>query len=206
MLPGTEHDSFYELAHLCATPVMELMIAAGKMVPQLQLEHGSAVDRVYTGLFMTSLDMVGFSISIMKSDDEILHHFDASTRAPSWPVVADGELLLFCNHPPTKIPIPLPLSCLSNGEEDNEFMLIENYYKVVKLDAMSKKLERITSLSRLQQLTQQGHLLEVAIEAAANAIINLRDGLDAWDGKVGDGDCGSIMFRAVTAILEDMKK
>ncbi|KAK6925471.1 DhaL domain [Dillenia turbinata] len=164
---------------LGATPLMELMIAAGKVVPQLQLEHGLAVDRVYTGSFMTSLDMAGFSISIMKSDDEILQRLDAPTRAPSWPVAADGKILLFCNRPPAKIPIPLPLPRLTKGEE---------------------------SLSRPQQLTQQGHLLEVAIEAAANAIINLRDSLDAWDGKVGDGDCGSTMFKAATAILEDLKK
>lgn len=31
----------------------------------------------------------------------------------------------------------------------------------------------------------------MAIEAAANAIINLRDSLNDWDSKVGDGDCGS---------------
>lgn len=41
---------------------MELMIAAGKAVPQLQLEHGLAVDRVYTGSFMTSLDMAGLEL------------------------------------------------------------------------------------------------------------------------------------------------
>lgn len=40
---------------------MELMIIAGKAVPELQLEHGLAVDRVYTGSFMTSLDMAGIS-------------------------------------------------------------------------------------------------------------------------------------------------
>lgn len=38
---------------------MELMIAAGKAVPKLQLEFGLAVDRVYTGSFMSSLDMAG---------------------------------------------------------------------------------------------------------------------------------------------------
>lgn len=42
-----------------ATPVMELMIIAGKAIPKVQLEHGLAVDRVYTGSFMTSLDMAG---------------------------------------------------------------------------------------------------------------------------------------------------
>ena len=44
---------------LGATPLMELMIAAGKAVAQLQLDYGLAVERVYTGCFMTSLDMKG---------------------------------------------------------------------------------------------------------------------------------------------------
>lgn len=44
---------------LGATPIMELMIAARKAVPELQLEYGIAVDRVYTGTLMTSLDMAG---------------------------------------------------------------------------------------------------------------------------------------------------
>ncbi|CAI9293777.1 unnamed protein product [Lactuca saligna] len=42
--------------------VIELMIAAGKVVPILQLEHGVAVVTVHAGSFMTSLDIGGFSI------------------------------------------------------------------------------------------------------------------------------------------------
>jgi len=34
-------------------------------------------------------------------------------------------------------------------------------------------------------------MLEAAIEAAASELINLRENLNEWDGKVGDGDCGS---------------
>ncbi|XP_062159698.1 putative 3,4-dihydroxy-2-butanone kinase isoform X2 [Alnus glutinosa] len=126
---------------LGATPVMELMIASGKAVPKLQLEHGLAVDRVYTGSFMTSLDMAG-------------------------------------NHPPAKIPVPVPPSRSTKGDE---------------------------SFSQPPQLNQQGQILEAAIEAAANAVINLRDSLNEWDSKVGDGDCGSTMHRGATAILEDIK-
>ncbi|XP_044466040.1 putative 3,4-dihydroxy-2-butanone kinase isoform X2 [Mangifera indica] len=158
---------------LGATPAMELMIVAGKAVPNLQLEHGLAVDRVYTGSFMTSLDMAGFSISIMKADQGILQRLDAATKAPYWPVGADG------NHPPAKIPVPMPPSHSTKSEE---------------------------SLSRPLQLIQQGRILEVAIEAAANEVINLKDSLNEWDSKVGDGDCGSTMYRGATAILEDMKK
>ncbi|XP_073295648.1 putative 3,4-dihydroxy-2-butanone kinase [Primulina huaijiensis] len=157
---------------LGATPLMELMIAAGKAVPVLQLEHGLAVDRVYTGSFMTSLDMAGFSITVMKADQKILNRLDAPTKAPNWPVGADGRL-------PAKIPVPLPQSRSTKNDE---------------------------SSSRPQQLSPQGYILEIAVEAAATAVINLKDSLNEWDSKVGDGDCGSTMFRGASAILEDMKK
>ncbi|XP_047942434.1 putative 3,4-dihydroxy-2-butanone kinase [Salvia hispanica] len=158
---------------LGATPLMELMIAAGKVIPGLQLEHGLAVERVYTGSFMTSLDMAGFSITVMKADQAILNRLDAPTRAPNWPVAVDG------NRPPAKIPVPVPPS-------------------------HSKKNDEVSS--RPEELSPLGHILEVAIEAAATSIINLRDDLNDWDSTVGDGDCGSTMSRGASAILEDMKK
>ncbi|WMV35526.1 hypothetical protein MTR67_028911 [Solanum verrucosum] len=158
---------------LGATPLMELMIIAGKAVPELQLEHGLAVDRVYTGSFMTSLDMAGFSISVMKADQAILDRLDAPTKAPNWPVGAEG------NRPPAKIPVPLP---------------------------PSHSIKSDKTLSRPEKLSPQGHILEAAIEAAATEVVILRDNLNEWDNKVGDGDCGSTMFRGAVAILEDMKK
>ncbi|KAI3517890.1 hypothetical protein L1887_17111 [Cichorium endivia] len=158
---------------LGATPVMELMIAAGKAVPILQLEHGVAVVRVYTGSFMTSLDMAGFSISIMKAEQGILQRLDAPTKAPHWPVGVDGD------HPAAKIPVPVP-------------------------PCRSAKSDEV--LSRPEQLNEQGRALEVAIEAAALAIIDVKEKLNEWDSKVGDGDCGSTMARGATAILEDLKK
>ncbi|KAH0927044.1 hypothetical protein HID58_019300, partial [Brassica napus] len=157
---------------LGGTPLMELMIAAGKAVPKLQLEFGLAVDRVYTGLFMTSLDMAGFSISIMKADQSILDRLDAPTKAPNWPVGTDG------NRPPAKIPVPIPPSRSAKSAE---------------------------SQARPKELSQQGRVFEAAIQAAATVIISLKDSLNEWDGKVGDGDCGSTMHRGATAILEDMK-
>ncbi|KAK1287944.1 putative 3,4-dihydroxy-2-butanone kinase [Acorus calamus] len=158
---------------LGGTPTMELMIASGKAVLQLQLEHGLIVDRVYTGSFMTSLDMAGFSISIMKVGPEILQHLDAPTRAPFWPVGVSG------NRPATKTPVPIPRF----GSARNEELLI-----------------------RPRELNEQGYILEAAIEAGAKEIINLKDALNEWDSKVGDGDCGSTMFRGAMAILEDMKE
>ncbi|KAK2367604.1 Dihydroxyacetone kinase [Trifolium repens] len=157
---------------LGGTPLMELMIAAGKAVPQLMVEHGLAVDRVYTGSFMTSLDMEGLSISIMRADPSILQRLDAETKAPYWPVGVSGD------RPPAKIPAPIPRS-------------------------PSTKI--IEPQSQPLKLTEQGRLLELAIVAAANALIQLKDTLNEWDSKVGDGDCGSTMYKGATAVLEDMK-
>lgn len=56
-------------------------------------------------------------------------------------------------------------------------------------------------MSRPLQLSEQGQILEAAIEAAANAIINLRDDLNEWDSKVGDGDCGSTVGLSLNLIL-----
>lgn len=114
------HFSFLNY-RLGATPIMELMIASGKTITKLQLEHGLAVDRVYVGSFMTSLDMAGrslfmcyyydglvlivvflsgFSITIMKADQSILQRLDAATRAPAWPVGVDGACAFKLFPPP----------------------------------------------------------------------------------------------------------
>ncbi|PPD83688.1 hypothetical protein GOBAR_DD19371 [Gossypium barbadense] len=198
---------------LGATPVMELMIAAGKTVPKLQLEFGLLVERVYTGSFMTSLDMKGFSISIMKVDQTLLQHLDASTKAPHWPVGSAG------NRPPAKTPVPLPSSRSMKSDEVGPGII--GYIKGIPfiqnmdiglLGALPKSKEcreietSLHLLSRPLQLSEQGHILEVAIEAAANAIINMRDILNDWDSTIGDGDCGSAMYKGATAILDDMKK
>lgn len=156
---------------LGATPLMELMIASGKAVAQLQLDHGLAVERVYTGSFMTSLDMAGFSISVMKVDQMILPRLDAPTKAPSWPVGVNGP------RPATTIPVPVPSAPIQSNEVP----------------------------CRPQNLTAQGKVLEVAIKAGAEELIQLKDALNDWDRKVGDGDCGTTMCKGATAILEDMK-
>lgn len=42
--------------------------------------------RMYNGLYMTSLDMAGFQISILNVTDNIhwIEHLDSPTQAPAW--------------------------------------------------------------------------------------------------------------------------
>ncbi|MCT4544798.1 MAG: dihydroxyacetone kinase subunit DhaK [Vallitalea sp.] len=67
---------------LGATPLMELYLVNLK-VAELLKEKGIAIDKTYIGNYMTSIDMAGFSISLIKLDDELkeLLHEQADTPA-----------------------------------------------------------------------------------------------------------------------------
>ncbi|CAM6088865.1 unnamed protein product [Calypogeia fissa] len=156
---------------LGGTPMMELTIAAGKAVAHLQVEYGLAVERVYSGSFMTSLDMAGMSLSVLKVDDSVLSRLDAPTSAPAWPVGVSGP------RPPTTLPVALP-----------------------------KALKTSVAPSRPAELTEEGKVLEVAIQAGAEALLGLKDHLNELDSKAGDGDCGSTMYTGASAVLRDLKE
>uniref|UniRef100_A0A8C4HBI6 Triokinase/FMN cyclase n=1 Tax=Dicentrarchus labrax TaxID=13489 RepID=A0A8C4HBI6_DICLA len=47
--------------------------------------RGVVVARVMSGSFMTSLEMAGVSLTLMRADQETLRLFDAKTSAPAWP-------------------------------------------------------------------------------------------------------------------------
>ncbi|XP_062104808.1 putative 3,4-dihydroxy-2-butanone kinase isoform X2 [Humulus lupulus] len=82
------------------------------------------------------------------------------------------------SHPPPKIPVPVPPSHSTKSDE---------------------------SLGWPLQLSEEGQILEAAIEAVANAVIKIVDSLNEWDSRAGDGDCGSTMYKGAAAILEDLE-
>ena len=65
-----------------ATPLMELFIA-NRHVDQVLQEKGIKVYRSKVGNFMTSLDMAGFSITLLKLDDEMKKYLDAPCDTPA---------------------------------------------------------------------------------------------------------------------------
>ncbi|XP_061619956.1 triokinase/FMN cyclase isoform X2 [Phyllopteryx taeniolatus] len=52
--------------------------------------RGMLVARVMAGSFMTSLEMAGMSLTLMRASPEILRLFDAKTSAPAWPNLSSG--------------------------------------------------------------------------------------------------------------------
>ncbi|CAD7699261.1 unnamed protein product [Ostreobium quekettii] len=53
-------------------------------------------------------------------------------------------------------------------------------------------------------LTPQGQLMETAITAVCDALIDSEADLNAWDSQAGDGDCGLTMRKGAEAIKADM--
>jgi phosphoenolpyruvate---glycerone phosphotransferase subunit DhaK len=64
-----------------ATPLLELYLMYNE-VNQLLVKAGVSVARSLVGPYITSLDMAGCSVTLLKADDEILRLWDAPVRTP----------------------------------------------------------------------------------------------------------------------------
>lgn len=65
------------------TPLMELFIINNRVADVLA-EKGIKVYRTFVGDYMTSIEMDGFSISLLKLDDELKELLDAKADTPAW--------------------------------------------------------------------------------------------------------------------------
>ena len=68
-----------------ATPLMELFIINNRVADVLA-EKGVKVYKTFVGEFMTSIEMAGFSISLLKLDDQLKGLLDAKADTPGFKV------------------------------------------------------------------------------------------------------------------------
>ncbi len=68
---------------LGSTPEMELYIVNGK-VNELLTEKGIRIYQTFVGEYMTSLEMAGCSVTLLKLDDELKELLDAESKAPAF--------------------------------------------------------------------------------------------------------------------------
>ncbi len=84
-LPLTSGDEVAVMVNgMGATPLSELFIV-NHHVADLTSEKKLKVHKTLIGEFMTSLEMAGFSLSVLKLDEELKKFLDAPTSAPAWP-------------------------------------------------------------------------------------------------------------------------
>ena len=65
------------------TPLMELFVANKHLAEELD-KKGIKVYKTLVGNYMTSLDMEGFSITLLKVDDELKKYLDAPADTPAF--------------------------------------------------------------------------------------------------------------------------
>lgn len=81
--PFREGDRFIALVNsMGGTPSSELYIAYNKLA-ELCEEHGFQIVRNLIGPYITSIDMQGLSISLLRADDEMLDLWDAPVWTPA---------------------------------------------------------------------------------------------------------------------------
>jgi dihydroxyacetone kinase-like protein len=71
---------------LSGTPLMELYII-NKKVSELLDEKGIKVHKTFVGEFMTSLEMSGLSVTLLKLDDELKELLDAPADTPAFKMI-----------------------------------------------------------------------------------------------------------------------
>jgi len=64
------------------TPLIELYVMYDE-VAKIAQEHGLSIERNLIGNFITSLEMQGCSITLLKLDDEMTHYWDAPVHTPA---------------------------------------------------------------------------------------------------------------------------
>uniref|UniRef100_A0A672JC82 Triokinase/FMN cyclase n=1 Tax=Salarias fasciatus TaxID=181472 RepID=A0A672JC82_SALFA len=84
-LPLTTGDTVVLCVNnLGALSCLEMAVVTRAAINSLE-NRGVAVARTMSGSFMTSLEMAGVSLTLMKADPETLRLFDTKTGAPAWP-------------------------------------------------------------------------------------------------------------------------
>ena len=156
------------------TTMLEFSAVVGSVRRQAEELLGCKVVRLYAGTYLSSLDMKGFSVSLLRIPDgsggeELLRFLDAPTNAPAWASHLDQP------GPPTLV--PATRSRLSPATS----------FKAA--DASRTADKNMVSVHK-------------AIERACMAAIQSRDTLNHLDACIGDGDCGSTFARGASQVRD----
>lgn len=73
-----------------ATPLQELYVYNRDVIEALHA-HGVTIHRTFVGNYMTSIDMAGASLSILKLDDELKHYLNTPATTPALVVTGEAQ-------------------------------------------------------------------------------------------------------------------
>jgi dihydroxyacetone kinase len=148
--------------NLGGTAVMELAIVARHAIALLE-GRGYRVERVYSGTFLSALEMAGVSLSILPVDDARLAQLDAPTDAFAWPNAA--------TRPRCRTPAAVPLSSPPTERTRQEPRTPRGRHLEMALRACARVLiEAAPRLTELDQAVGDGDL-GISLERGAQAVL-----------------------------------
>ncbi|KAK7862877.1 hypothetical protein R5R35_011590 [Gryllus longicercus] len=150
------------------------------------LRQGYSVPRAYSGTFLTSLEMAGFSITLLKVvSQEILKYLDAPTGAPGWPRTLCASLI----------------NEQSDSGEDDLPLYISGWSPHAE-----EEQERKVLLQTGPQITDKSaHIILQILNFTCDALISCEKQLNLYDQDSGDGDCGTVIRRGAEGIKAAIK-
>ncbi|CAM9468320.1 unnamed protein product, partial [Phaeothamnion confervicola] len=167
--------------NLGGTPLMELMVVARRAVRYLE-ERGAKAVRVYSGHMMTSLEMAGASVSIMRVDALALARLDAAVDVVAWPFGGGAGRRGAAADAPLS---PLPAGAAEAAEPGTE--------------------PQATAVGGAGgsggASAGDPAAAAAAIAAVAEALKAAEPELTRWDTVAGDGDCGITFMRGAEWLL-----
>jgi len=143
-----------------ATPLAELYIACHAAVGKLS-DAGIKLYRIFVGDYMTSLDMAGASISILKLDEELKELLDAPSTAPAFPVSGP-------------VPAPVYEPVVQKSEEAKATYTVETPSEFAKIEGEKLTLENMAYI----------------VDVMSAVIIENEIPFCNLDSHAGDGDFG----------------
>ncbi|KRY66424.1 Bifunctional ATP-dependent dihydroxyacetone kinase/FAD-AMP lyase (cyclizing) [Trichinella pseudospiralis] len=152
---------------------LEMNVVTGEVL-QWMMTKGIQVVRVYTGTLMTSIDMHGISISLLRIDkEEWINYLDAPTGCHAWPMGTfpsenlDAYIL--------KCPSMDSLQMIDEGND-----LTRNAITVDEKESLEYRNLILTICNTMKENEQK---------------------LNYLDSECGDGDCGSTLSKAANIVM-----
>lgn len=166
---------------------LELGAVVDEVLSQLDAQ-GITPARTLAGVFMGSMNMPGFSVSLLnvtnvardtgRAEDALIALLDAPHTSAAWPATS------------TVHPLPGPLAGRKRGDAWAE----------AEVEA---ELAAPPEPEGAPGATLEGNarMIRAALERAGRAVVALEPQLTHWDTVVGDGDCGETCAAGANAVL-----
>jgi len=160
-----------------STPLQELYLLNYVVTRELA-ERGIRIARIFVGNYMTSIDMLGASLSIMKLDEELKRYLNMPSGASGFPVYGETEPVTF-----------RPLTTLEVGSGDVSYQVETN--------------TRFAELGR-EHFTKDNIIYMV--DKMSECIIRNEIPFCELDSHAGDGDFGMSVAKGFKQLKQDWKE